>query len=78
MFKNTVYRVRSENQDKIIAENTSGKNIYTYMKGIGLYYIDILDQLCNTANSFGGVLYSGRDTELDSLIIESKKANFKR
>ena len=78
MFKNTVYRVRSENQDKIIAENTSGKNIYTYMKGIGLYYIDILDQLCNTANSFGGVLYSGRDTELDSLIIESKKANFRK
>lgn len=78
MFKNTVYRVRSENQDKIIAENTSGKNIYTYMKGIGLYYIDILDQLCNTANSFGGLLYAGRDSELDSLIIESKKANFKR
>lgn len=79
MFKNVTYRIRSENREKIIAENTSSSNIFMYLKGAGIYYIDILDQLCNTTNpnSFGRLLFEGRDDELNSLIIESKKANFR-
>lgn len=79
MFKNITYRIRSETREKIIAENTSSSNIFMYMKGVGLYYIEILDQLCNTtnSNSFGRILFEGRDDKLNSLIIESKKANFK-
>lgn len=81
LFKGCVYRVGSDSYSKILAENSSGMNIYTLLKNLGLYYIDVIDQLCNpnrSSNSLGGLLYLGRDKERDSLIIGSKKTFFKK
>ncbi len=77
MFSNNLYRVRSDVRDKIKLENTSAINIYNHMKYLGTYYIDILDQLFNKKESLCGLLYSGRDTKLNTLIIETKKVHFK-
>lgn len=78
MFKSVGYRVRPSEFEKILAENTSAQEILNNMKSLGLYYIEILDSLLNQKNSLGALLYSGRESELNTLIIESKKVNFKK
>lgn len=78
MFKSVAYNVKPELYTLVLNENTSTKNIYNHLKSLGNYRINMLNQVLNYPSSFLGLLFKDRQTELDSLIIESKKANFKK
>lgn len=80
LFKNSLYRLNNDVISKIKNEYSSGKKIWELLKtsNVSSYYLWIMIQLYNqTSSSLAGCLYSGRDSKLDTLIIESKKVNFK-
>ena len=80
LFRNSLYRLNNDIINKIKVENSSGKKIWELLKAsnVSSYYLWIMVQLYNQqSSSLVGCLYSGRDSKLDTLIIESKRTNFK-